>query len=59
MIDAKTTMFHAVIGGKRWRITSLHGRPEHRWAWLVNIDRPDDQVRMSMRHPELQRYAKA
>lgn len=49
-------VFHAVIDGKYWRIAAVHGAPTRRWAWLVNIDRQTEQVRLSMRHPELQRF---
>jgi hypothetical protein len=58
MIDfSNAVIFHAVINDKKWRMVSTHGSPTHRWAWLVNIDNPAEQVRLSMRSPELRRYA--
>lgn len=49
-------VFHAVIEGKRWQIASIHGRPGHEWAWLVNVEKTADQRRCSMRHPALAGY---
>lgn len=53
---SKAVTFHATIDGKRWRIAAIHGAPARRWAWLVNIDRPREQVRLSMNRPELAQY---
>lgn len=53
---SKAVTFHATIDGKRWRIAAIHGAPARRWAWLVNIDRPAEQVRLSMKHPSLVQY---
>lgn len=41
-------VFDIVYRGKWWRIASIHGRYPHRWAWLVNINKPDEQIRLSV-----------
>jgi len=58
VIDAKKPLvFHATIDGERWRIAAIYGAPGRRWAWLVNIDKSTEQVRLSMKHPDLAQYA--
>jgi hypothetical protein len=37
------------LDGKRWRVAAVHGRAPHRWAWLVNVDKPLDQCRFSLK----------
>ncbi len=36
--------------GKDWRISRIcANHPEKPWAWMVNVRKPADQVRLSMR----------
>lgn len=45
-------VFHTSFDGKQWRIAAIHGFAPHRWAWLVNINMPTEQVRLSLNAPE-------
>jgi len=44
-------VFNAKFNGKFWKIAAKCGSPEHRWAWLVNINNPKEQVRLSLKSP--------
>lgn len=42
-------VFHATFKGKQWRIASIHGHRGYEWGWLINIDNPEEQCRLSLR----------
>lgn len=39
---------HYQIDGKTWRVASVHVSGTKLWAWLVNIAKPMEQVRLSV-----------
>ena len=37
-------------GGKTWRVAHIHaGHSDKPWAWMVNVNKPAEQVRLSLK----------
>jgi hypothetical protein len=38
------------LRGKKWRVASIHAdHPDYPWGWMVRVDKPMDQCRLSLR----------
>lgn len=37
------------IQGKRWQVRRVCGREPNYWCWLVNVEKPEDQCRLSLK----------
>ena len=38
------------LHGKKWRCVSIHAEhPDHPWGWMVRLDKPMDQFRLSLK----------